>query len=156
MPSRAALYGLAGILAAIWCVGMFARAYWTPDEPREADIAWRMSWQDDKAVPLLLIGPDETTRAMIDMFARTEVNVVEQPITAISIAAAQEMARQSNALALTQLPGRTPPANPALAQRFHSHVSADPPWLAGSKFSVLHRYELPNGRRYALLEAAAD
>ena len=36
-----------------WCVGMFGRAYWTPDEPREADIAWRMSWQADKAVPLL-------------------------------------------------------------------------------------------------------
>jgi 4-amino-4-deoxy-L-arabinose transferase-like glycosyltransferase len=34
-------------------VGLFARGYWTPDEPREADIAWRMSWQPDKAVPLL-------------------------------------------------------------------------------------------------------
>ncbi|MHB8474835.1 MAG: ArnT family glycosyltransferase [Steroidobacteraceae bacterium] len=40
-------------LLAIWCVGMFGRGYWTPDEPREADIAWRMSWQADKAVPLL-------------------------------------------------------------------------------------------------------
>jgi 4-amino-4-deoxy-L-arabinose transferase-like glycosyltransferase len=37
----------------IWCVGMFGRGYWTPDEPREADIAWRMSWQAQKAVPLL-------------------------------------------------------------------------------------------------------
>ena len=36
-----------------WSVGMFARGFWTPDEPREADIAWRMSWQSDKAVPLL-------------------------------------------------------------------------------------------------------
>jgi 4-amino-4-deoxy-L-arabinose transferase-like glycosyltransferase len=43
--------GLALLLA--WCVGMFGRGYWTPDEPREADIAWRMSWQADKAVPLL-------------------------------------------------------------------------------------------------------
>ena len=32
---------------------MFGRGYWTPDEPREADLAWRMSWQSDKAVPLL-------------------------------------------------------------------------------------------------------
>src|ERR1700761_4331131 len=32
---------------------MFGRGYWTPDEPREPDIAWRMSWQADKAVPLL-------------------------------------------------------------------------------------------------------
>jgi 4-amino-4-deoxy-L-arabinose transferase-like glycosyltransferase len=43
--------GVALLLA--WCVGMFGRGYWTPDEPREADIAWRMSWQTDKAVPLL-------------------------------------------------------------------------------------------------------
>jgi 4-amino-4-deoxy-L-arabinose transferase-like glycosyltransferase len=40
-------------LLSAWCVGMFGRGYWTPDEPREADIAWRMSWQTDKAVPLL-------------------------------------------------------------------------------------------------------
>lgn len=43
--------GVAVLLA--WCVGMFGRGYWTPDEPRESDIAWRMSWQADKAVPLL-------------------------------------------------------------------------------------------------------
>ena len=40
-------------LLSIWCVGILGRGYWTPDEPREADIAWRMSWQPDKAVPLL-------------------------------------------------------------------------------------------------------
>ncbi len=44
---------LALALLLAWCVGMFGRGYWTPDEPREADIAWRMSWQADKAVPLL-------------------------------------------------------------------------------------------------------
>jgi 4-amino-4-deoxy-L-arabinose transferase-like glycosyltransferase len=44
---------VAAALLLIWCVGIFGRAYWTPDEPRESDIAWRMSWQPDKAVPLL-------------------------------------------------------------------------------------------------------
>ena len=44
---------IAGALLLTWCVGMFGRGYWTPDEPREADISWRMSWQADKAVPLL-------------------------------------------------------------------------------------------------------
>src|SRR6185312_9572514 len=47
---------LAWVLAALlatWCVGILGRGYWTPDEPREADIAWRMSWQGQKAVPLL-------------------------------------------------------------------------------------------------------
>src|SRR5580704_10043480 len=49
--TRIALVSIA-VLGA-WCVGLFTRGYWTPDEPREADIAWRMSWQSDKAVPLL-------------------------------------------------------------------------------------------------------
>jgi 4-amino-4-deoxy-L-arabinose transferase-like glycosyltransferase len=40
-------------LLASWCTGLFGRDYWTPDEPREADIAWRMSWQPRWAVPLL-------------------------------------------------------------------------------------------------------
>jgi 4-amino-4-deoxy-L-arabinose transferase-like glycosyltransferase len=47
---------LSSVCAALllaWCAGMFGRGFWTPDEPREADIAWRMSWQTDKAVPLL-------------------------------------------------------------------------------------------------------
>ncbi|GAC1302350.1 MAG: hypothetical protein NVSMB10_03200 [Steroidobacteraceae bacterium] len=41
------------VLGLAWCVGILGRGYWTPDEPREADIAWRMSWQPAKAVPLL-------------------------------------------------------------------------------------------------------
>ena len=53
LDTRRTLLGMGGALLLIWCVGMFARGYWTPDEPREADIAWRMSWQSDKAVPLL-------------------------------------------------------------------------------------------------------
>lgn len=40
-------------LLSIWCVGMLGRGFWTPDEPREADLSWRMSWQTDRAVPLL-------------------------------------------------------------------------------------------------------
>ena len=32
---------------------MFGRGLWTPDEPREADIGWRMSVQTDRAIPVL-------------------------------------------------------------------------------------------------------
>lgn len=53
LNTRRTLLGVGGALLLAWCVGLFARGYWTPDEPREADIAWRMSWQADKAVPLL-------------------------------------------------------------------------------------------------------
>jgi 4-amino-4-deoxy-L-arabinose transferase-like glycosyltransferase len=44
---------LGGALLLAWSVGMFGRGYWTPDEPREADLSWRMSWQANKSVPLL-------------------------------------------------------------------------------------------------------
>ncbi len=40
-------------LAPLWLVGIFGRALWTPDEPREADIAWRMSLQSDRTLPQL-------------------------------------------------------------------------------------------------------
>ena len=50
---RSPIVLVSATLLLIWCVGMFGRGYWTPDEPREADIAWRMSWQPDRAVPLL-------------------------------------------------------------------------------------------------------
>jgi 4-amino-4-deoxy-L-arabinose transferase len=53
LKTRRTLLGLGAALLLAWCVGMLARGYWTPDEPREADLAWRMSWQADQAVPLL-------------------------------------------------------------------------------------------------------
>jgi 4-amino-4-deoxy-L-arabinose transferase-like glycosyltransferase len=50
---RSPVASLSAALLLIWCVGILGRGYWTPDEPREADIAWRMSWQSEKAVPQL-------------------------------------------------------------------------------------------------------
>jgi 4-amino-4-deoxy-L-arabinose transferase-like glycosyltransferase len=52
-PRFTGTLGVGLLLAASWCVGILGRGYWTPDEPREADLAWRMSWQADKSVPLL-------------------------------------------------------------------------------------------------------
>ena len=40
-------------LAPLWLTGIFGRGLWTPDEPREADIAWRMSLQSDRSLPQL-------------------------------------------------------------------------------------------------------
>lgn len=40
-------------LLPLWLIGMFGRGYWTPDEPREADIAWRMTQQADLRLPQL-------------------------------------------------------------------------------------------------------
>jgi len=44
-------------LAPLWLLGIFDRGLWTPDEPREADIAWRMSQQTDHAIPHLADAP---------------------------------------------------------------------------------------------------
>ena len=50
-PRTALLVVLA--LVPLWLVGLFGRGLWTPDEPREADIAWRMSQQSDRTLPEL-------------------------------------------------------------------------------------------------------
>ena len=39
------------LLLPMWCVGIFGRGYWAPDEPRAADIAWNMTYQQHKSVP---------------------------------------------------------------------------------------------------------
>ncbi len=41
------------MLLPLWFVGLFGRGYWTPDEPREADIAWHMKTQEHRALPQL-------------------------------------------------------------------------------------------------------
>ena len=44
-------------LAPVWVIGILCRGAWTPDEPREADIAWRMSLQTDRTLPQLADTP---------------------------------------------------------------------------------------------------
>ncbi|MFL6604793.1 MAG: glycosyltransferase family 39 protein [Steroidobacteraceae bacterium] len=44
-------------LAPLWVIGILCRGAWTPDEPREADIAWRMSLQSDRTLPQLADTP---------------------------------------------------------------------------------------------------
>jgi 4-amino-4-deoxy-L-arabinose transferase-like glycosyltransferase len=49
---RAALLPIA-LLLPLWTIGIFGRSYWKPDEPREADIVWRMHLSDNAAIPTL-------------------------------------------------------------------------------------------------------
>ena len=60
--SVAALIVLA--LLPLWLPGMFGRGLWTPDEPREADIAWRMSLQSDHTLPQLAGNLTQTWHGM--------------------------------------------------------------------------------------------
>jgi hypothetical protein len=70
---------------------------------------------------------------------------------------AERLAREPDALVVTLLPGRElTPAFRRAAERFHARALDDAPlpaWIAASGLRIAHRYALPNGRRYALLEA---
>ena len=44
-------------LAPLWLIGTLDRGAWTPDEPRVADIAWRMSGQRHWVLPRLASKP---------------------------------------------------------------------------------------------------
>jgi hypothetical protein len=110
--------------------------------------------------PLILFAPDETTRAIIDLYARTEVGLIPGPIDAVATArlkAALAAAPQSVIAAL--LPGRADGIAQRLASRFRPHPSAMnggdalPDWATAAQLQVLQRYSLPNGRRYALFES---
>ena len=58
MPRQYAWPGVVILaLAPLWLLGMFDRGLWTPDEPREADISWRMSQQSERAIPHLADTP---------------------------------------------------------------------------------------------------
>jgi 4-amino-4-deoxy-L-arabinose transferase-like glycosyltransferase len=115
---------------------------------------------DGRGRPLILMAPDETTRAIIDMYARTGAELVPGPLDTASLTALRErLARAPDALVVTLLPGRElVGAFLRNAERFKPGAraldDALPPWIAASGLKVAHRYALPNGRRYALLEAA--
>jgi 4-amino-4-deoxy-L-arabinose transferase-like glycosyltransferase len=117
--------------------------------------------RDAMGKPLILFAPDETTRAMIDMYARTAVGLIPGPIDAAAIdrlRAKTDAAPQS--LIVGQLPRRAGAAERRLARYFGRGpgVPAQPPgepqpsWAAAANLRVAKIYSLPNGRRYALLE----
>jgi 4-amino-4-deoxy-L-arabinose transferase-like glycosyltransferase len=109
---------------------------------------------------LILMAPDETTRAFIDMYARAEVGLVKPPLDPDSIGRLREMlAKDREALVAVQLPGRQLTGAMrrladalGLAAARAASSPAVPPWAPALELRVAHQYALPNGRRYALLE----
>jgi len=112
--------------------------------------------------PLILWAPDETTRALVDMYARTSVGLLAGPIDRASIERLQaKMAGDPQALVVVQLPGRSvTPIFRRVAQQLRfglgqaQDTAPDPPaWASAAGLQIARVYALPNGRRYALLEA---
>jgi 4-amino-4-deoxy-L-arabinose transferase-like glycosyltransferase len=104
--------------------------------------------------PVMLLAPDETTRALADMYISTSVLTVNGPLDEAALARASSAAHTSGALVLALLPGRAPPQNAWLARRLPTAKRAAPIWTGFPGLHAVKEYALPNGRRYALLKAA--
>jgi hypothetical protein len=117
---------------------------------------------DSAAGPLILMAPDETTRAFIDMYARTDADLIDGPIDDRAIARLRELiAARPDAFVIAQWPGRdTTPAVQRIAHTFGITLDSsslgrpEPDWPAAAALEVVRLYALPNGRRYALLQRA--
>jgi len=118
---------------------------------------------DAAGKPLILFAPDETTRAVIDMYARADVALIPGPIDAAAVArlrAAAAGAPQS--LIVVLLPGAERVDAQRLARYFGLRRSgaaaapageSEPAWAGAARLRVAKTYSLPHGRRYAVLES---
>jgi hypothetical protein len=104
------------------------------------------------------MAPDETTRAWVDMYARSSVVRVAGPLDAAALVTLEKiLANTPAALVLVQLPGRAlAPAWVRLAARIGrtpppGTQGVEPEWLKSTQLATWKYYALPNGRRYALL-----
>lgn len=150
-------------LAPLWLVGIFDRGLWTPDEPREADIAWRMSGQADRALPELAGTPFLEKPPLsywaaggaISLWgdsaaAARAPNLLYAAVTALALGAlALAMTGDGAAAFLTALVG----ASALTAYRVSIWLAPDSALLAGCAVALLglwYGYRAPPGRAKAL------
>jgi 4-amino-4-deoxy-L-arabinose transferase-like glycosyltransferase len=158
-------------LLPLWCLGLFARQYWTPDEPREADIAWRMSMQSDWTLaqfggqpwlekpPLSYWMSAASLRAFGDSPAAARVpNLLYALLAALATATlGASLAGQRGALVSALVAGSA-----LLAWRVAIWLAPDAALLAGCAIALLGAYRgycAPQGSRkllwYTLMHAGA-
>ena len=135
-------------------VGPASQVYHQVDAWQDLGSIARAIQHDAAGKPLILFAPDETTRAMIDMYARTDVGVVPGPIDTAAIDRLRAAAGASpQSLVVVQLPRPARGFSQELAQGGAQPRGADaPPWAAAAGLRLATTYSLPHGRRYALLE----
>jgi 4-amino-4-deoxy-L-arabinose transferase-like glycosyltransferase len=144
-------------------VGPASQVYPLVDTWQDLGSIARAIGRDAGGKPLILFAPDETTRAMIDMYARTTVDLIPGPIDAAAIGRLRaDIDAAPDSLIVVQLPGHAR----LVAQRFARYLglrrSASapppddeplPPWVQAARLRLAKAYSLPNGRRYALFES---
>jgi 4-amino-4-deoxy-L-arabinose transferase-like glycosyltransferase len=158
-------------LAPMWLIGTLDRGLWTPDEPREADIAWRMSVQSDWTLPHLANQPflekpplsywmsAESLRLFGDSPAAARApNLVYAAVTALAMGALGFVMDGVVAAIVAALVAETA----ITAFRVIVWVAPDACLLAGCAVSLLGAYlgyTAPPGRRklhgYLLMHAGA-
>src|ERR1700716_4135431 len=141
---------------------MFGRGLWTPDEPREADIAWRMSQQSDHTLPQLAGTPFLEkpplsywmSGAAISLFGDSAAgarapNLLYAVITALAVGALA-LAMQTDAV--SALLAALVAASALTAFRVSTWLAPDACLLAGSALALLgarRGYSAPAGSRKA-------
>ncbi|HEY3850524.1 MAG TPA: hypothetical protein VGL87_06125, partial [Steroidobacteraceae bacterium] len=139
-----------------------AAIYRAVDDWQNLPAIGRTVGADSAGSALILMAPDETTRAFIDMYARTDADLIEGPLDDRAIVRLRELiAARPRAFVVAQWPGRD--ATPAVLRIAHAFGIAldstsleqpEPAWATAAALRVVHLYALPNGRRYALLQRA--
>jgi 4-amino-4-deoxy-L-arabinose transferase-like glycosyltransferase len=130
-------------------IGPASQVYRQVDRWQDLAKIGRAVERDTAGRPLILLAPDETTRAIIDMYARTSVEKIPGPLDAAGV----ERLRVAAAAApggffLVQLAKQSPPELP---WRARPPEAALPAWIEAANPSQIGIYSVPYGRRYALL-----
>ncbi len=96
-----------------------------------------------------MLAPDETTRAVIDMYTRIPVDRIAGPWDAAGLERVRAAAAAApDGFFLVQF-ARQPP--PGLPWRPRPQDAGPPAWIQAANLRVIETYSVPYGRRYALL-----
>jgi hypothetical protein len=132
-------------------VGPASQLYTRVDSWQDLQQIARAVQRDTAQRPLVLLAPDETTRAIIDMYARNAVQRVDGPVDAAWIARVRFITKAApDSFFLALLPSQSP----QWPWRAKPKTIVAPPWLDAANLQWIETYALPNGRRYALLTSA--
>jgi 4-amino-4-deoxy-L-arabinose transferase-like glycosyltransferase len=110
---------------------------------------------DAAGKPLILLAPDETTRAFIDMYVRTSVLDIPGPLALETAELQKQAAAAPESRFLVQWRG----ADRGLRQWLERGAQPDrdelpaewQPWMRAAQLEPVGIYSVPHGRRYVLL-----
>jgi hypothetical protein len=113
--------------------------------------------RDSGGLPLGLLDPDETTIAMLDRKLRTPFVILtsSQATPPATVLSDWFLSHGAQARVLVNLPGHSPGELSRFVARWHPHTppgdGAAAMLIDKGDATLKHRYDLPQGRRYALL-----